>query len=507
MLRDSKKRFQLLSSIIVAVIVIIGFTVFTFMTRNFLYEDLMQQALADNKVIGESVLNILKKKNEALAIADTSQKRDVLSDFHHACNEVKLPNKGFICVARNDGAIVAFPGLPPGKEERPPAELYSTDRKTKAKLTSLNVRDTFQGYFEIAPANHNDIIVGIPVSEKYRLLVHQNADEIRAKADKHTSMFLGLGAVIAIVLAGFVYGTINTLTGRYEGQIAKQNKALEEANHTLQESFEQISTQKKKIEEQKEDIQDSIEYGKRIQEAILPTNDLLNRLLPRHFVFLQPRNIVSGDFYWATEKNGHIIILAADCTGHGVPGAFMSMIGNTLMNQIVNEHGITESDEILNRLHDRIRHDLKQAESSNRDGMDIALCVISPDRKSVSYSGANNPLWYREGNGDLLEIKADKLAIGGYQDEEQRRFSKHLIPITAQTTFYLFSDGYTDQFGGENGRKMSAKRFKEVLEEAKTYPSHLQKEHLVTALETWRRTPNKYFDQTDDVLVVSFTLA
>jgi hypothetical protein len=157
MLQDSKKRFQLLSSIIVAVIVIIGFTVFTFMTRNFLYEDLMQQALADNKVIGESVLNILKKKNEALAIADTLQKRDVLSDFHHACNEVKLPNKGFICVARNDGAIVAFPGLPPGKEERPPAELYSTDRKTKAKLTSLNVRDTFQGYFEIAPVNHNDI--------------------------------------------------------------------------------------------------------------------------------------------------------------------------------------------------------------------------------------------------------------------------------------------------------------------------------------------------------------
>lgn len=259
------------------------------------------------------------------------------------------------------------------------------------------------------------------------------------------------------------------------------------------------------IEQKNKDILDSINYARRIQLAILPSAEELKKAFSDAFFLYIPREVVSGDFYWYALKEEDHFLAAVDCTGHGVPGAFMSMIGNALLNEIVIEKGITAPSEILSQLREGVIKCLKQtgADGDNQDGMDIALVRYrrSPGGAAISYSGANNALWVMRA-GDLLEVPPAKQPIGVYHGES-KPFRQHEMELLPGDKFFLFTDGFADQFGGEDygkkgGKKFKYSRLKELLLEHRNLPMPVVSEKLKTAFEKWKGE----LEQTDDVLVI-----
>ena len=237
---------------------------------------------------------------------------------------------------------------------------------------------------------------------------------------------------------------------------------------------------------------------------MLPDENELQALIPESFILFTPRDIVSGDYYWFTKtEDGKIIFTAADCTGHGVPGALLTMIGFNLLNEIVQNRHITEPHLILKELHKGVRKALKQEETENRDGMDLALCTWNPKEKMLEYAGANNPIILIQ-NNELHYFKADKHAIGGMQKEQERLFTKHEFKIDTPTVLYAFSDGYPDQFGGKDGRKFTIKALKDLLLEIHQKPIMEQKIILDDTMRKWKGTSQK---QIDDILMIGMKLS
>ena len=274
------------------------------------------------------------------------------------------------------------------------------------------------------------------------------------------------------------------------------------ARTQLASSNQILSDQKSIIEANNQNIKASIEYAKRIQEAILPDNELLEKHLTEHFVYFKPKDIVSGDFYWfgRREASNISMIAAIDCTGHGVPGAFMSMIGNTLLNEIAANEALTTPAEILFELRTAVIEALQQSgQVDNNEGMDVAFCMIDHDRQQIQFAGAYNPL-YLIRNGELQETKADRMPIGNYHDRNEKPFKNTIIDIEEGDTFYIFSDGYIDQFGGPRGKKLSSKRFKQIVMELDPHPLKKQVRGLEVAQGNWQ----KDLDQIDDILVMGF---
>ena len=261
----------------------------------------------------------------------------------------------------------------------------------------------------------------------------------------------------------------------------------------------------KLIEKQKEKIVSSIAYAQNIQKSILMEENEIKRILPDSFIYYLPKDIVSGDLYWCAEINNKIIIAAIDCTGHGVPGAFMSMIGNTLLNQIVIEKQITKPSEILQILNREIFDALHQDKEGalSDDGMDMALCCIDYNKNQIEYAGAQNPLFVLSEN-KLEMIKADIFSIGGAgfkakkEGSAQIEYTNHIIPLKKDMSIFLFSDGYMDQFGGSNGKKFGLQKFKELLTDNQHHTMQKQKELLAVTHEEWIGNSQ----QIDDILVI-----
>lgn len=273
---------------------------------------------------------------------------------------------------------------------------------------------------------------------------------------------------------------------------------VEEKTRELREEKEIVEENNKIIEEQNSEIRDSITYAKRIQDALLPGKELFGKENADMFVFYQPRDIVSGDFYWFGGINGLKIIGAADCTGHGVPGALMSMIGTTLLNKIILERKITNPKDILQELDTEIKQALKQhTEDATRDGMDICLCCLDTVNNKLIYAGAMRPLLFVR-NGELQEFSPTKHAIGGFSYGKVKEFEELIIDTQKNDMFYLFSDGYADQFGGEKGKKLMLKRFKKYLLNVSQLELGKQEENLKRIYNDWKAG----FDQVDDVLVI-----
>ncbi len=287
---------------------------------------------------------------------------------------------------------------------------------------------------------------------------------------------------------------------KYREQKLKHDKrVLEEA---VNDRTKQIREKNIELAQKTKDITDSIEYASRIQNAILPPETLLKETLSDYFVLFKPRDIVSGDYYWMTRKENITVIAAADCTGHGVPGAFMSMLGIAFLNEIVNKIEIVESHVILNQLRDYVKKSLNQkgAEGEAKDGMDIALCVIDHQSKSLEFSGAFNPLLIVR-DGDIIEIKADKMPIGIYE-EDHKSFTKNNVEIKENDSLYIYSDGYVDQFGGPKGKKFFSKQFKNLLLEINDKTMPQQKQFLWETLEKWKGD----LEQVDDILVIGMKI-
>lgn len=298
-------------------------------------------------------------------------------------------------------------------------------------------------------------------------------------------------ALCILILISSIYLFI-----RYrEKKLVQEKKLLEDK---VEERTVELRDEKLKVEMAHKDIKDSINYAKRIQEAILPHSEEIVRSLPTSFILFQPKDVVSGDFYWFATAGNKVLIAAADCTGHGVPGALMSMVGNTLLNEIVKQKGITEPAEILNNLHIGVRQALRQDKhyAETRDGMDIALCCIT-DGKTVEYAGANRSFLYIDKEG-VKEIKANKFPIGGLQQDEERKFTNHSMALEKGDMFYLFSDGYADQFGGDKGKKFMVKNFHKLLLSVSIKNMEEQKIILGEAINNWKEG----YEQIDDILVI-----
>ena len=275
--------------------------------------------------------------------------------------------------------------------------------------------------------------------------------------------------------------------------------SLDNANlyNRIEERNKQLEESKKIIEEKNKDILDSIRYARRIQEAIMPEKELLNHYFPESFIFYQPKDIVSGDFYWFMEKYHKFFIAAVDCTGHGVPGAFMSVIGSNLLNQILNEYSILEPEAILDHLNFRVQTALKQDQNAEtKDGMDIAFCSIDQENDLLQYAGANRPLWLIR-NGELIKYDPDRIPIGGGQFGTYS-YTGHNIILQPDDIIYIFTDGIVDQFGGEQNKKFTSKRFAELLLEISHEPMSSQMEIIQKNFHQWKGKE----EQTDDVLII-----
>ncbi|TAH20244.1 MAG: HAMP domain-containing protein [Cytophagales bacterium] len=298
--------------------------------------------------------------------------------------------------------------------------------------------------------------------------------------------------------------TRNVALGQQKEEISAQAEQLQQANSKVQSILDELKEKQKLIEKKSFDTLASINYAKRIQDVLLPSREIIAKSLPESFVFFRPKDIVSGDFYWFAEQDDSVFIAVVDCTGHGVPGAFMSVIGHNLLHEIIVSEQTYAPDQILNELHKGVRGILKQDTTQNRDGMEIALCVIDKKKGLLSFAGARSPL-YCVRNDEMLVIRGDKSPIGGVQKEEERLFQQHQISLrqedgspTSPQMFYLFSDGFQDQFGGRHGEKYMSKRFRNFLHAISYMPIDLQFRKLEEELLQWQG----HEEQTDDVLVI-----
>ncbi|MBA2613614.1 MAG: SpoIIE family protein phosphatase [Bacteroidetes bacterium] len=288
----------------------------------------------------------------------------------------------------------------------------------------------------------------------------------------------------------FSGGGIYAFTQYRTKAIKKENKILEN----------KVAERTRELEEKNNDITSSITYAKRIQEAILPSKEQIFKKLPRAFILYQPKDIVSGDFYWFAEKNGIKILAVVDCTGHGVPGAFMSMIGHNLLHQIVSEKGVTDPADILNHLHKGVQEALRQGQNeiNTNDGMDVSLITVNDATKEIKWAGANRPLITIDSTGDFLKYDGNKFPVGGAQLDINRMFTTQVIKLKNPAMAYLTSDGYADQFGGERGKKYMVKRFHDLLCTIHLHSPEDQKKELMLSFNQWRQN----HEQVDDVLVV-----
>ncbi|MBQ5512113.1 MAG: SpoIIE family protein phosphatase, partial [Bacteroidales bacterium] len=283
----------------------------------------------------------------------------------------------------------------------------------------------------------------------------------------------------------------------------KLEKIVEERTAEIRKQSQLILEKNEEITAKNKEITDSIRYAQRIQTAMLPMEERIKAAIPDHFILFRPKDIVSGDYYWYAETEQSVIITAADCTGHGVPGAFMSMIGSQILTEIVAD-GITSPEKILTNQNRRIRKALKQETTANQDGMDMALCTIDKKTHLVEYAGAKNQLVVIQ-NGELTEYKADKQSIGGqqlYGDDFQ--YKKVAIQPDGNTWFYMFSDGYKDQFGGANNTKFLIKNLRALFMQIHNEPPAKQREILNETIEKWIKDGNT--EQTDDIIIIGFKL-
>ncbi|HZY78858.1 MAG TPA: PAS domain S-box protein [Cyclobacteriaceae bacterium] len=254
------------------------------------------------------------------------------------------------------------------------------------------------------------------------------------------------------------------------------------------------------IHEKNKKINDSINYARRIQNAILPDNSIINKYLPDSFVLYKPRDVVSGDFPWFVQSGDNIFIAAVDCTGHGVPGALLSLIGYFLLNDIVKSRGVTDPGKILDLLDEGVTQTLRQdqGDAATKDGMDIALCRINTKKNVVEYAGAHRPLLVMKG-GVMEEVKGDRFPVGGGYAKNQVNFRTTRVELKSGDSIYFSSDGFPDQFGGTEGRKLGSKKMRELVETLHNLPSTEAQKAFDNAWESWRGNHK----QTDDVLLIA----
>jgi serine phosphatase RsbU (regulator of sigma subunit) len=340
-------------------------------------------------------------------------------------------------------------------------------------------------------------------------------EQLRTRRQRAITIATGTFGLLILLMAVGLYNRMRFIR-RTNEMIKKQRDEIESQRNEIEKARDQIQHQHDMVYEQKELITDSIGYAERIQSALLPPHTVLNGMISDYFILFKPKDIVSGDFYWIKEVQDHLVIVSADCTGHGVPGAFMSMLGITLLNDLIGDRCYNAPSAILEQLRMKIKEMLVQDGHSEeqKDGMDMALVVFDRKNRELHYSGANNPLYiirhkklagdlterthsvHENGEFNLFEVKADKQPIGVHWEETS--FRNHSLKLKENDAFYLFSDGFIDQFGGKDRKKFKSLNFKKLLLSIHADPMERQKQILEQTFEEWKGD----YEQIDDVSVI-----
>ena len=376
-------------------------------------------------------------------------------------------------------------------------------------------------------------------SESVNKLAEQEREKAQQKASFILFSILGAGLLLLVILGIVVWSFVQKR--KDNEKLQKQARAITESNEELRSSEEeirqnleelvatqeQLQTQYNLLAIKNKNIADSINYAKRIQTALLPRLAEIRASFPDSFVLFRPRDVISGDFYWFANKGDFQIIVTADCTGHGVPGAFMSMLGSSLLNQIIHDKEISKPNEILDLLHSGVEEMLNQRheDNTNRDGMDASICIINRKKNIVKFAGANNPMYVlsqkplnfitenstenirieQAENWQLTEIKADKKPIGGRViKQNDLNYTLHLFELDQEMRIYLFSDGFVDQIGGEGRKKLMSKGFKKLIIDNHQIPFNEQGVILENFFENWIYETKK---QLDDVMLLGIKIA
>lgn len=358
---------------------------------------------------------------------------------------------------------------------------YEAEKYKKAYdhfLLNRNLQDTI---FNEETSKNLEVVESKYQNEKKALQI-KNLEEAQKIQDEKQQLILvsagtGIFALLIIVL------------------IISKNYRQKKRDNML------ITEQKAIVDEKNKEITDSITYARRLQEAILPPNELIKEKLNNSFILFKPKDVVSGDFYWLEAVNDHIIFAVADCTGHGVPGAMVSVVCSNALNRTVKEFNIIKPSEILDKVRALVIETFEKSTEDVKDGMDIAICSLNIKTKSLEYAGANNPLWIlKKESEEIEEIKANKQPIGVYHDFAP--FTNHKISLNEGDSIYLFSDGYADQFGGDKGKKLKYKPFKDLLIKSSKLELSKQKEILLEEFEKWKGD----IEQVDDVCVMGIII-
>ena len=350
---------------------------------------------------------------------------------------------------------------------------------------AMNLIEIQKEYRKIESALKNkELVVGLQGQT-----INAQGNEIITKADKieEQKSIIWLSILFLLIVSAL-------------GIMAYRSYRLKNAaNILISVQKEEIEEQHDALEEQHREITDSINYAKRIQDAILPPISLVHQHIPESFILYKPKDIVAGDFYWMEKVDDNIIFAAADCTGHGVPGAMVSVVCHNAMNRSVREFKLIEPSKILDKTRDIVVETFEKGQEDVRDGMDIALCTINNKTKKLFFSGANNGLYFIR-NGELTQYKPDKQPIGKYDDAKP--FTQQEIDLEKGDVIYTFSDGYPDQFGGEKGKKYMYKKFRDLLLSIHQKPMDEQHQLLVDSFENWRGD----LEQVDDVCVIGIKI-
>ena len=365
----------------------------------------------------------------------------------------------------------------------------------------------FASYTDLPPKNYIFRVIGSNNDEVW----NESGTQISIKihpAFWQTNWFrLSLAILIISLIIGYYRYRMQEVERQkiiLEQQVIERTAEVVQQKEEIEAQRDEIEAQRDHVLEQKDliagknkEIQDSIEYALHIQQATLEIDDFDNNVVDDYFILFRPKDIVSGDFYWAADKDDFFVVVAADCTGHGVPGAFMSMLGISFLNKIVHDRGVSNAGEILNRLRNNVIKALHQrnANSESRDGMDVSLCVIDKKNMKLYFAGANNPLYFVR-NSEASIIKGDKMPVAIYDHMDP--FQSHELQLQKGDKVYIFSDGFPDQFGGPKGKKFMYKPFRKLLTENSDLPASEQKAILETKLDDWMGE----LEQIDDILVI-----
>jgi len=313
--------------------------------------------------------------------------------------------------------------------------------------------------------------------------------QLKVNEQKQRNFYLNIGLGLILII------TIVVIWSLFTKQ--KANKKLQIQKDLIQDKNKSLNIAFSEIEEKNKEITASISYAKRIQSAILPDSKIIEKYLGESFILYKPKDIVAGDFYWMDVIEDKVLFAAADCTGHGVPGAMVSVVCNNALNRAVREFGLTKPSDILDKVTDLVIEQFEKSDEDVKDGMDIALCSING--MDLEFSGANNPLWIIR-NNELIEYKSLKQPVGKFENREP--FLNHEIEVKKNDSIYIFSDGFIDQFGGPKGKKLKAKAFVELLLSINDQSMKKQKAAINDAFENWRGD----LEQIDDVCIIGIKI-